>query len=442
MKATHVTGRLRGASRSRTALLLVPLMLCAPGPATGAAAEAPAAVPTCRGVPATIVGTPQDDRLVGTAGDDVIVGGRGSDDIFGGGGDDLVCGGPTRPREIFGDPVFQFLSGGPGADTVVGGHGPDEVFGDAGADVLLGNSGMDFIGGGDGTDTLHGGQGRDNLDGNELGDRLLGERGGDFIEDPGGANTVMGGEGRDFIVSGPGNETISGGSGRDHLDFSEILFPDGSSTHCRNITADLSQGTASGRGFGVDVLQDIESISTGGGNDVLIGDDGPNFFSAGFPCFAKPSPTESVTGNGGVDRILFSPPFDSASGRVRVDLLNHTARLGNQGASPVVYSLDSIENVSGTEFRDVILGDAGPNELSGGPFSSGDVINGRGGADRLLGKFASDRLLGGSGNDVLLGNGGADHLDGGTGRNRNDGGGGVDTCLRPSRGDLAISCER
>ena len=60
----------------------------------------------------------------------------------------------------------------------------------------------------------------------------------------------------------------------------------------------------------------------------------------------------------------------------------------------------------------------------------------------MLGKVASDRLRGGSGNDVLLGNGGADDLGGGTGRNRNDGGGGVDTCLRPSRGDLAISCER
>ncbi len=419
-------------------------MLCAPCPATGAAAEAPAAVPTCRGVPATIVGTPEDDRLVGTAGDDVIVGGRGSDDIFGGGGDDLVCGGPTRPREIFGDPVFQFLSGGPGADTVVGGHGPDEVFGDAGADVLLGNSGMDFIGGGDGTDTLHGGQGRDNLDGNELGDRLLGERGGDFIADPRGANTVMGGDGRDFILSGRGNETIDGGSGRDHADYAEILSPNGSSGHCRRITADLSLGTASGTGFGVDVLEGIESISTGGGNDVLIGDDDPNDLFAGVPCFGNPSPTESVTGNGGVDRVLFSDPFagESASGRVRVDLLNHTARLGNQGASPVVYSLDSIENVTGTEFRDVILGDAGPNELSGGPFSSGDVISGRGGADLLVGKFASDRLRGGSGNDVLLGNGGADDLDGGTGRNRNDGGGGVDTCLRPSRGDLAISCER
>jgi Ca2+-binding RTX toxin-like protein len=416
----------------------------APGQASGAPAEALAVAPTCRGVPATIVGTDGNDRLVGTSGADVIVGGPGSDDIFGGRGDDLICGGPTRPRTFFGDPIFQFLTGGPGDDTVVGGRGPDEVFGDDGADVLIGKSGRDSMGGGDGLDSMRGGPGGDNLDGNGADDQLFGGQDGDFINDESGANTLMGGEGRDFILSGPGNETINGGSGRDHADYVEILSPSGSAGHCRRITADLSQGTASGIGFGVDVLQDIENISTGGGNDVLIGDDGPNNFYAGVPCFGKPSPTESVTGNGGVDRVLFSDPFagESASGRVRVDLANHTARLGNDGGSPVSYSLDSIENVTGTEFRDVLLGDARPNLLDAGAFSSGDVIKGRGGSDELTGKFAGDRLLGGSGDDILLGNGGVDHLDGGPGSNRNDGGTGIDTCVRPSRGALAINCEQ
>ena len=40
-------------------------------------------MPTCRGVPATIVGTAGNDTLLGTAGDDVMFGGGGRDNIAG-----------------------------------------------------------------------------------------------------------------------------------------------------------------------------------------------------------------------------------------------------------------------------------------------------------------------------------------------------------------------
>ncbi|MFL6002615.1 MAG: calcium-binding protein [Nocardioides sp.] len=327
---------------------------------------------------------------------------------------------------MFGDPIFQSLSGGPGADTVVGGRGPDEVFGGAGADMLIGNAGADFMNGGDGRDTLRGGLGRDNLNGNRRSDRIFGGRDGDFIEDPDGANAVMGGAGVDFIGSGPGDEAIDGGTGRDLVSYAEVLSGGGSSSHCHAITVDLSKGSASGAGFGADALHHVETVLTGGGSDVLIGDAAANGFYAGFPCFRGRSPTESVTGKGGADRVYFSEPLggEGSSGRVLVDLQDHAAQLGNQGAAPVLYTLRSVENVTGTDLRDVILGNAGPNRLDGGPSNSGDVINGR------------------RGDDVLIGNGGADQLDGGTGRNRNDGGNGIDTCLRPSEGALAINCEQ
>ena len=54
------------------------------------------APPTCKGQPATIVGTPGPDVLVGTEGDDVIHGLRGDDTINGGGGNDLICGGVAK----------------------------------------------------------------------------------------------------------------------------------------------------------------------------------------------------------------------------------------------------------------------------------------------------------------------------------------------------------
>ena len=70
------------------------LLLAVVGSPVGAATELERTVPTCRGVPATVVGTAGADRLAGTARADVIVGLGGDDSIFGAGGDDLVCGGP------------------------------------------------------------------------------------------------------------------------------------------------------------------------------------------------------------------------------------------------------------------------------------------------------------------------------------------------------------
>ena len=198
-------------------------------------------------------------------------------------------------------------------------------------------------------------------------DRLIGGPGPDWLSDFEGANFLDGRGDDDILASGAGNETMRGGTGRDAVSYVETLSDGGSGSHCNDITADLSQGTAQGSEFGTDTLQDVEIVWSGGGNDVLTGDDGPNwFYTGGLPCDEE-SPTDSVTGNGGADRITFNSEaieFGSAPGRVRVDLAEHTARWNNQG-SPIwmVITLSSIENVTGTEYRDVIAGDA-PAEQS------------------------------------------------------------------------------
>ena len=112
-------------------------------------ASAPAAsqdVPTCDGVPATIVGTEGNDRINGTSGDDVIVGLGGRDRIAGGAGNDLIC-------------------GGDGIDIIKGQRGRDRIFGDAGKDRVFGNSGRDIVDGGTGRDKVFGGGGLDTLTG-------------------------------------------------------------------------------------------------------------------------------------------------------------------------------------------------------------------------------------------------------------------------------------
>ena len=98
------------------------------------------------------------------------------------------------------------------------------------------------------------------------------------------------------------------------------------------------------------------------------------------------------------------------------------------------YQFSSIENVVGSSAADEILGDDGPNVLTGGQSSTdeGDDIMGRGGDDVISGYLGADHLYGEDGND---------RLDGGPGSNTNDGGMGLDTCMKPGTGPRAISCE-
>ena len=145
---------------------------------TVTANDQPPAVPTCDGLPATIVGGPGSSELVGTSDDDVIVDLDGNNVVRGFGGDDTVCTGPGNDR---------ILVGG-GADTVIDAGGNNIVDGGAGADIIATGTGADTIRAGGGNDT---------------------------VIDTGGDNIADGGAGNDTITTGAGNDTIDGGPGFD-----------------------------------------------------------------------------------------------------------------------------------------------------------------------------------------------------------------------------------
>jgi Ca2+-binding RTX toxin-like protein len=129
-----------------------------------------AAVATCRGLPATVVGPTGTgvNVIIGTDAQDVIVGTNGDDVIHGNGGDDLICawGGA--------DEVY----GGPGRDRVHGGTGDDHLDGRTGGDHLYGDADSDSLRGGDGPDYLDGGSGQAESIGT-VGDLCLGDGGDD-----------------------------------------------------------------------------------------------------------------------------------------------------------------------------------------------------------------------------------------------------------------------
>jgi hypothetical protein len=89
--------------------------------------------PTCKGRPATIIGTSRKDKRTGTPGRDVIVGLAGNDKLSGIAGNDVICGGPGRDV-LNGGKGKDRLSGGPGRDTLRGGPGKDTLSGGPGKD--------------------------------------------------------------------------------------------------------------------------------------------------------------------------------------------------------------------------------------------------------------------------------------------------------------------
>ena len=324
--------------------------------------------------------------------------------------------------------------------TIVGTSRHDDLTGTQGPDVILGRGGDDYIFGMGGDDVVCAGPGSD------------------FVEDAFGANEVFGGRGADWMKSGHGDERFHGGPGRDVVDYSQRLLSDGEETHCRAIHVDLGAGSGEGQGFGVDQLFDVEGAYSGGGDDVLIGDDASNSFYVGMLLCGRSQSDDNVNGLGGSDTLTFASEQiegSSADGRVQADLRTGEAvQKGNGGVHNV--SFTSIENLDGTDLRDTLIGNDAPNVFNAGwkgfwlEATSGDVIHAGGGADTILGMNGKDDLHGGPGpdmlggrhgDDALWGDDGNDSLDGGRGSNENHGGAGSDECRRPSAGPSTFGCE-
>ena len=192
---------------------------------------ASAAVPTCFGQPATIVGTAGADTLVGQSGvADVIYGGGGDDSIRGGdfyGEDaipglaaDLLCGGRGNDR----------VRGGPGDDTIGGGDGDDNVDGERGADSVRGNAGNDRI------------SDQSFADMDSSNDILRGGSGDDYMTTAWGTDKAYGEAGNDTIIDSECDPSyLYGGSGADTFESWSSSYDGWHGSYCGD-TADVING--------------------------------------------------------------------------------------------------------------------------------------------------------------------------------------------------------
>ena len=441
-----------------------------------------------------IIGSEHDDTLTGDDNYNVFEGGAGEDVIDGGEGIDtasyensnvavdvdLSSRSQTGSGDSEGDELTSIenligsehndtLLGNVRANEINGGEGDDTIEGKAGDDILNGEDGDDTLDGGDGEDIINGGDGIDvvsyensseavfvdlstgghsggdaegdtiseveNIRGSEHADVLIGDD-----QD----NEIEGGEEDDIIEGREGADIINGGDGTDVVSYensSEAVFV--------NLFLDEHRG---GDAEG-DTISEVENIRGSGYDDSLVGNSRDNEIEggAGDDVIEGGLGGDTIEGGDGIDTVS----YENSNEGVRVDLSTNA----NEGGDALRDTIRGVENIRGSIYGDVLMGDSQDNKLEGG--EGDDVLEGGEGDDVLEGGDGIDtvsyenssegveinlrtgrhrggdaqgdtiseveNIRGSDYDDVLTGDDEGNEIEGREGADRIDGGDGIDT---------------
>ena len=236
------------------------------------------------------------------------------------------------------------------------------------------------------------------------------------------STTLLGTDGNDTLLARPAGHLIDGRAGTDRVSFANLT---------ERVIVDLATEQATS-GDEVWILRNIQNVAGTIFNDVMTGDDRANLLQGGSGrdlFFASPG-ADTLDGGSGNDTVDYLP----ATSGVTASLL---AGQGTRGlADGHVYR--SIENLTGSNFDDILEGTETANALSG--LEGNDTIYGLGGDDLIFGALGSDQLFGGSGNDTIDGGPSNDRIDGGSGDDSLIGGTG-DDLIEGGSGDDTLAGE-
>lgn len=276
--------------------------------------------------------TLDQDELHGGAGDDEMSFGGGDEGEYGvifipGPGDDVMRSAPNSGARVDYSKAARGVrvdldagrAGGEGRDTLKNFYA---VTGSAHADVLRGTPAHNH---------LEGLGGSDNIDGRDGDDSIYGHQGDDVL---------FGGLGNDWLDPGFGDDHVAGGEGIDELTYGGIRV---------SLHIDLSTGRATGAGL--DTIEDIENVSGGRKDDVLIGDDGPNELTD--CCRAKSA--DEIHGGGGDDYIYADWGPDVVRGGAGDDTI-----LGGHGSDDLDGG-EGVDEVDGGDGDDTCMGEVMTN---------------------------------------------------------------------------------
>ncbi len=382
-----------------------------------------------------------NDSLDGGAGDDVIVGNAGSDTINGGEGSDTLAFvgdaltqtgvnvnlalGRGEDADAQGDRYtnVENITATPFDDTLEGDEGINVLQAGDGDDALLGNGGTDILAPGAGTDRVDGGEGSDTVD---YADLFLGihvdlvqgtafHLDGDYaptgitdtlvsIENVRGTafdDRILGNSEDNLVLGSMGRDRLDLGGGHDLVDYTDLVFAGD-----QGLWIDLGVQAnwdldalpqAQDQGYQVQWLAHVEEIHGSTSGDRIYGTDGNETLDGG-------AGIDELRGRGGDDLFLGRNDGDRIHGGDGNDTLDYSRLLAGITASLTTGragqdQLSHIENLSGSQFNDILEGDDNINRLSG---SLGlDELSGLGGNDLFFGPGDGDLFMGGEGTDTV-----------------------------------------
>ncbi|MGL5807084.1 MAG: hypothetical protein ACRC11_16860 [Xenococcaceae cyanobacterium] len=384
----------------------------------------------------TLIGNNQNNSISGGFGDDVLIGNAGNDALDGGdAGSDTVnyLYDPSavsvdlennRANDGFGN--LDSLSN---IENVIGSNFNDRIIGDVNANIITGKNGNDVIEARGGDDTVFGGNDDDVIRGEQGNDSLVGDSGKDNLDGGNDDDNLSGGADDDILAGGTGDDSLFGNSGKDNLDGGE-----GNDTLSGGTEADLLTG---GKGD--------DSLLGDDGNDTLIGEAGNDFIDGGNNVDTV---DYSLSVSGVIVNIDEKKKYQNSLGGIHISVV--TSKPIPTDSEPkfeiekgkakdgydTVDTLKNLENIVGSNFDDVLIGNefnnkiealagddvlvgnAGNDTLNGGAGSDtasyrrdpgsvninlekGEAIDGFGGKDKLI---SIENFTGSAGNDTIIGN--------------------------------------
>lgn len=292
-------------------------------------------------------------------------------------------------RHIYGSDADDDLKAVVPDSMITAFEGDDRILGSKGRDIIYGNGGSDRISAGDGEDAVYGGSGDD---------QLCGETGDDIL---------FGGEGQDSLDGGSGDDFLFGGSGDDTYRFA--------------------------KGYGTDVIEDMEGISTIRlGDDLRISD-----------IFILAIGEEALLGIKNAEDLCIIRGYGRKPGDYVLSDGTDTVSMKDIIAEMEEDVCSGLRLVPGTEGSDAIFAEAGRNLIAaGGQYdyiigsTDRDLIFGDGDTDRILAGDGADVIFGSEGSDQLYGEEGNDFLAGGSENDYMNGGAGDGSLLSGSGDDF------
>lgn len=348
-----------------------------------------------------VIGTAGADTITGNDAANIIAGGRAADILDGGAGSDTADYRTSAKAVQVNLGVLVQAGGDAQGDRLTS---FENAFGSSESDTLTGNAGDNLFRTGGGADIVDGGANGaagDTLDyieslvgvtvalsatGETIG--IGGHAEGDRIR---GIENLFGSALNDILTGSDANNLLRGDAGADRIDGGAGIDTVDYATSTAGVTVLLGGLVSGGHATG-DVLLNIENVNGSIFDDRLGGNAAAN----------------TLIGGAGIDTADYSDATGPVQLAIRPDGI-----IGQGGPGAAGDRLGGIENLVGSAFDDLLIGDVA---IPGAPVVATDnVFEGLAGNDQLRGGGGNDTLLGGIGNDRLFGEAGNDILDGGDG---------------------------